>query len=164
LDDNFAPGGQGSESFEVEMNNLTPGTTYYVRAYATNGFGTGYSSIEISFTTSSFNIAGDWLCTIYNNDGSPYAENVLVTLNEDGTANCFDYSTTSGQYLINSEGTITISLPYSVAGLIGTVELNGEIDDLNNPMRITGVYNLDSNGIHIDGPLQFEMERNTKKR
>ncbi len=164
LDDYFAPGGQGSESFEVEMNNLTPGTTYYVRAYATNGFGTGYSSIEISFTTSSFNIAGDWLCTIYNNDGSPYAENVLVTLNEDGTANCFDYSTTSGQYLVNSNGTITISLPYSVAGLIGTVELNGEIDDLNNPMRITGVYNLDSNGIHIDGPLQFEMERNTKKR
>jgi len=34
----------------LQLSGLTPGTTYYVRAYATNNFGTGYSN-QISFTT-----------------------------------------------------------------------------------------------------------------
>lgn len=34
----------------VQLSNLTPGTIYYVRAYATNSIGTAYSN-EISFTT-----------------------------------------------------------------------------------------------------------------
>ena len=36
--------------FESKLMNLTPSTTYYVRAYATNSHGTGYGE-EISFTT-----------------------------------------------------------------------------------------------------------------
>ena len=34
----------------IQLSGLTPGTTYYVRAYATNGVGTGYSN-QIAFTT-----------------------------------------------------------------------------------------------------------------
>ena len=37
-------------SFSSSMSGLTPGTTYYVRAYAINSVGTGYGN-EISFTT-----------------------------------------------------------------------------------------------------------------
>lgn len=37
-------------SFSINMNNLTANTTYYVRAYATNGAGTAYGN-EVSFTT-----------------------------------------------------------------------------------------------------------------
>lgn len=42
--------------FEVETYSLTPttlvkNTTYYFRGYATDGAGTGYSTIELSFTT-----------------------------------------------------------------------------------------------------------------
>ncbi len=36
---------------ETTLTGLTPNTTYYVRAYATNDFGTAYSSNELSFTT-----------------------------------------------------------------------------------------------------------------
>ncbi len=42
--------GTGASSFTSEMSGLTPDTTYYVRAYATNSAGTGYGS-AVSFTT-----------------------------------------------------------------------------------------------------------------
>lgn len=42
--------GTGSGSFTSSISNLTPGTKYYVRAYATNSSGTGYGD-EVSFTT-----------------------------------------------------------------------------------------------------------------
>jgi len=44
--------GSGNGSFSDEITGLTPETTYYVRAYAINGEGTGYGSQE-SFTTGS---------------------------------------------------------------------------------------------------------------
>lgn len=47
---NKTPDGTGSGSFASSLTALTPGTKYYVRAYATNSAGTAYGS-EISFTT-----------------------------------------------------------------------------------------------------------------
>ena len=43
--------GSGTGSFTSNLTELTPGTTYYVRAYATNSAGTAYGE-EHSFTTS----------------------------------------------------------------------------------------------------------------
>lgn len=43
--------GTGSDSFVSNLVNLTDGTTYYVRAYATNSVGTGYGN-EVTFATS----------------------------------------------------------------------------------------------------------------
>jgi len=48
--DSHASGGTGTGSFEVELTDLEPGATYYIRAYATNSVGTAYSS-ELSLTT-----------------------------------------------------------------------------------------------------------------
>lgn len=42
--------GLGTGSFTSSMTNLLPGTTYYVRAYATNSVGTGYGTTR-TFTT-----------------------------------------------------------------------------------------------------------------
>ncbi|MFC2157743.1 SBBP repeat-containing protein [Acidobacteriota bacterium] len=42
--------GTGTGAFASSLAGLTPGTTYYVRAYATNDFGTAYGN-EVSFTT-----------------------------------------------------------------------------------------------------------------
>lgn len=44
--------GAGTGSFSSSITNLTPSTTYYLRAYATNSTGTGYGT-EISFATNS---------------------------------------------------------------------------------------------------------------
>jgi uncharacterized protein (TIGR02145 family) len=44
--------GTGTGTFTSNMTPLTPGTTYYVRAYATNSAGTGYGN-QLSFNTAS---------------------------------------------------------------------------------------------------------------
>jgi plastocyanin len=44
--------GTGTGSFSSSLTGLTGGTTYHVRAYATNSAGTGYGS-DVSFTTTS---------------------------------------------------------------------------------------------------------------
>lgn len=50
ISDNTTNDGSGTASYTSSMTGLTPGTTYYVRAYATNSMGTGYGS-QVSFVT-----------------------------------------------------------------------------------------------------------------
>ena len=50
IEDNHTVDGEGKGSFESDISGLTESTTYYVRAYATNEYGTGYGE-EKSFTT-----------------------------------------------------------------------------------------------------------------
>ncbi|PIS29553.1 MAG: hypothetical protein COT43_03570 [Candidatus Marinimicrobia bacterium CG08_land_8_20_14_0_20_45_22] len=50
VSDHKTTDGTGAGSFESEITGLTAGTNYYVRAYATNGDGTGYGS-AMSFKT-----------------------------------------------------------------------------------------------------------------
>ena len=48
--DSHTTDGTGTGSFTSTLTGLAPGTTYYVRAYATNSAGTAYGNVE-SFTT-----------------------------------------------------------------------------------------------------------------
>ena len=48
--DSHGTSGSGLGSYTCLMTNLTPNTTYYVRAYATNSQGTAYGN-EVNFTT-----------------------------------------------------------------------------------------------------------------
>lgn len=50
LADSYTTDGTGTGSFSSSLTGLSNNTTYYVKAYATNGVGTSYGS-EISFTT-----------------------------------------------------------------------------------------------------------------
>jgi len=50
--DNFTTNDSGPGPFNSTMNQLTESTTYYVRAYATNSYGTSYGE-EFQFTTDS---------------------------------------------------------------------------------------------------------------
>lgn len=52
INDNKTSEGTGPGSFTSSLTGLLPGTTYYIRAYATNAVGTSYGS-QISFTTNS---------------------------------------------------------------------------------------------------------------
>jgi len=48
--------GQGNGNYNSNLTNLTPGTKYYVRAYAINALGTNYGN-ELNFTTAATDIA-----------------------------------------------------------------------------------------------------------
>jgi phosphodiesterase/alkaline phosphatase D-like protein len=52
--DSFTVDGSGAGAFTSTLTGLTPGTTYYVRAYATNLYGTVYGG-QIQFTTNAAN-------------------------------------------------------------------------------------------------------------
>lgn len=51
LNDTHGNSGTGLGNFTISMSGLAEGTTYYVRAYATNSVGTSYGD-EVGFTTS----------------------------------------------------------------------------------------------------------------
>ncbi|UCH14356.1 MAG: fibrobacter succinogenes major paralogous domain-containing protein [Bacteroidales bacterium] len=53
ITDDKTTDGIGSGSFTSDISGLSPGTTYYVRAYATNIAGTAYGD-QISFTTGAY--------------------------------------------------------------------------------------------------------------
>ena len=56
LADTFTSDGTGSGDFVSNLTGLTPGTKYYVRAYATNSAGTAYGD-EVAFTTTPVGVA-----------------------------------------------------------------------------------------------------------
>jgi len=58
LANNTTVDGSGKGSFNSAITGLTKGTTYYVRAYATNDIGTSYGT-EMSFTTPILLAVGD---------------------------------------------------------------------------------------------------------
>lgn len=74
--------GSGGGRFTSRMDSLKAFTTYYVRAYATNGNGTIYGD-EVSFTTLN-GIVG--LTTQPANHVTAYAANVMGTIANDGGA------------------------------------------------------------------------------
>jgi hypothetical protein len=78
--DSYTTNGTGTGVFTSSITGLTPGTTYYVRAYATNSIGTAYGN-PITFTTSILNnptISG----TV--SDGTAPIQGVTITFSHDG--------------------------------------------------------------------------------
>jgi len=85
--------GSGLGSFSSSITGLTPSTTYYVRAYATNSVGTGYGN-EITITTSS---SGTGSCAITNLTREQV--NSLWNFTFDINPNCTSYTVNVCRYL-----------------------------------------------------------------
>jgi hypothetical protein len=78
--DNHTTDGTGTGVFTSSITGLTPGITYYVRAYATNAIGTAYGN-QVTFTTPAFVnpiISG----TV--SDGANPIEGVSINFSHDG--------------------------------------------------------------------------------
>ena len=84
--------GTGTGSFTSAMTGLTAGTTYYVRAYATNIAGTAYGE-EVSFTTLPEGIPGD----IDGNEAITIFDAILIL------RHCSGGNQLSGQALLNAD-------------------------------------------------------------
>jgi hypothetical protein len=98
---NHTTDGTGTGSFNSTMTGLTPNTTYYVRAYATNSEGTAYGEV-VSFTTLQQNLVGD-----INEDGVVSIDDVSVLLSHIlGNISLTDQALINAD--VNGDGVISI--------------------------------------------------------
>jgi len=124
--DNFkTTDGIGNGSYISSLNNLSLNTTYYVRAYVTNSFGSYYGS-EKSFKTiqniTNTDIDGYSFDTVRLGNQTWMAENLRVTRYNDGrsipnpvTVNSWSKNTVGGYCEVSntSSNTITYGLLYN---------------------------------------------------
>ena len=87
------------DPFELSMNGLSPNTTYYVRAFATNSAGTAYGE-DVSFTTST-SVTAPTVTTVSQATGISGSSAICggtITNDGNGTISAYGicYSTTSG--------------------------------------------------------------------
>jgi uncharacterized protein (TIGR02145 family) len=113
--------GTGTGSFTSNLTGLTPATTYYVRAYATNSAGTAYGN-EVSFTTSQIVVptVTTTAITSITSTTAVSGGNVLTNGGASITGKGVCWSTTANPTLSNSstsDGTGTGSYVSNLTGL-----------------------------------------------
>ena len=129
--------GSGLGIYASNLTSLTPLTTYYVRAYATNASGNGYGA-EKSFMTSSAYVptTGSFTPTTYHLPDSAVASlQIDYTPGTDGT----------GWHIVKTTGSIEVLMPNAGGGLLesltGTTSTTFDIYGVGTASE-QGSYNL----------------------
>ena len=97
--------GTGASSFSSSISGLTPGSTYFIRAYATNNMGTAYGNQIITTTTA-----------------------ILPVLSTTAVSTITSTSATSGGNISNNGGSIV-----TTRGICWSTSQNPTIGDSKNP-------------------------------
>jgi len=123
ISDSHTTDGTGTGPFTRSITGLSPGTTYHVRAYATNSAGTSYGS-DLTFTTSVCSQSPPTVTTnaADNITASGARLNVSVNPNGASTTLYYEYGLTtsygsSQTYGDIGSGTSALSLPIGISGL-----------------------------------------------
>ncbi|HRZ42040.1 MAG TPA: FISUMP domain-containing protein [Bacteroidales bacterium] len=96
--------GKGTGSFTSSITGLSPSTTYYVRAYATNKAGTSYGN-EVVFSTSLADADGNVYNTVQIGNQVWMSENLRTTKYTNGTP--VEHVTDDNAWYANSTGAYT---------------------------------------------------------
>ncbi|SFU20532.1 Cadherin-like, partial [Algoriphagus locisalis] len=143
--------GSGTGSFEEAITGLTAGTTYYVRAYATNSAGSAYGN-EVSFTTGA--ASGGTECTVSNpfDDSSDevfdgHLGQSFVAC-ESGTLKSIGLLVTAGSTNTNETINIYSGSSTSPGNLLGTVTGQTLTENGGNPTNYA-VVDFSSENVNV---------------
>lgn len=166
----------GLGSYEIVLEDLAPNTRYYVKAYATNEYGTGYGE-EKTFTTSSIEgtaYGHDWVdlglpsgikwatCNVGSTTpegyGYYYAWGETVTKTEYNSSNSATYgisvSQLQSQGYVDSDGNLTRQYDAAAANWGGDWRMptKEEQQELLNKCTWTWTTQNGVDGYNVEGP------------
>ena len=129
--------GNGTGSFTSSMTGLTPNTTYYVRAYATNSAGTGYGT-QKTFTTSCNTVT----VSIAGNTTIDYGNSTTLTASG---ANSYSWSNggTSASITVSPTATTTYTVTGTNSyGCTGTASVTVTVNRVEPTVKTNCVTNI----------------------
>jgi hypothetical protein len=130
--------GTGTGSFTSSLTELTPNTTYYVRAYATNSAGIAYGNNK-TFTTEpqillTIRDATSWTLENHNLSTVPNAIVKLYASQSSFNNNLPDFTETS-----DINGIVKLNVPIQEQYFL--IVEKGDLSNIKNGYIITGVFN-----------------------
>ena len=163
---NHTSDGTGAGSFVSNLYDLQSGTTYYVRAYATNSVGTAYGN-DVTFVTSTPTIDGEacpGMPTVMDVDGNVYntvaigqqcwmKENLRATQFADGTAIPWSSSNSTVPARYNPGGNASNVSTYGYLYNWYAV-MNGNASSNSNPSPVQGVC---PSGWHVPSNMEWSQ-------
>jgi len=121
VSDNKTSDGTGTGSFTSAITGLTAGTTYYVRAYATNSVGTGYGNQVSVITTTGLSTITTTVISNLTANGATSGGNITSNGGAAVTARGVCWNTSSGPTISNNtttDGSGSGSFTSSITGLL----------------------------------------------
>jgi len=154
--------GTGAAPFSSIMAGLTPGTQYYVRAYATNSIGTAYGD-EKTFTTATAPTELNVYVAVQK-QGTPnralYWKNTAITNLSDGSRHAFAKS-----IFVNESGVYIAGEEHNASGIYtAKYWKDGQAVNLSNGSKhaFASGISVSGNNVYVSGSQETSGQRQAK--